>query len=355
MSTRSVLFSCFCLWLVACQTDTAALATTRVLVDGLLNPIGLAHLPDGSLLIAEMGTGMGDNSAGLTLITADGKMGRLISGIPSTRDSGDLAGAPLVGVAPNGRTLYIGHFNANQLWTLPIADDISLALPDEPLTTADLDAVMAPQIIDQLINPFDIAFDNVGLPIVTDASMNGIARPNPAGKTHFIHLFPRLPDPHNTGVTIDAVPTGIARYGEEYLVTLTGGCPFPAGGGQLVAIGHGGRPREVLSGLNMPIDVAVDANGRVWVLEFAQFRAGGDCFAGGDYLPYSGRLSQIDDNGQLQPVITGLQTPGAFLLSDEEEIFISEVFMGRVLEVHLPENTGLWPINLSSQTQEIQE
>jgi hypothetical protein len=344
--------SCVCVLLIACQTKPvtspsldADFRPTHVLAAGLLNPIGLAQLADGGLLIAEMGTGEGDNSAGVTLITADRQIGRLVSGLPSTRDSGDLAGAPLVGVAPDGRTLYIGHFNATHLWTLPL--DEKLELPNEALTTAVLDTAVFPQVIDQLVNPFDIAFDDAGSPVVTDASMNGVARPTAAGKTHFIHLFSRLPDPTNDERTIDAVPTGIARLGDEYLVTLTGGCPFPAGGGQLVAIGQTQRARQVLTGLNMPIDVSVAEDGRIWVLEFAQFREGSDCFAGGDYVAGSGRLSRLGDDGRLQPVVIGLNTPGAFLLAEDGTIFISEVFPGRVLAIHLPLDEALWPVSAS--------
>lgn len=352
MPTWLIVFNCFCFLLVACQTEIASspdLGTCspaiRVLADDLLNPIGLAQLPDGGLLIAEMGTGEGDDSAGITLITAEGQSGRLVSGIPSTRDSGDLAGAPLVGISPDGRTLYIGNFNASHLWTMPLNGN--LKLPAEALTTDDLGTAMAPQVIDQLINPFDITFDDGGSPIVTDASMNGVARQTAEDKTHFIYIFSRLLDPTNDESTIDAVPTGIARLDDEYLVTLTGGCPFPIGGGQLVAIGQTQQPRQVLTGLNMPIDVAVDENGRIWVLEFAQFREGGDCFAGGDYVAGSGRLYRMDDEGQPKPVIIGLQTPGAFLLTDEGSIIVSEVFVGRVLEVQLPEDESTWPIDLS--------
>ena len=96
---RLVRLSWLFILLIACQTEMAVPPTTRVLAEGLLNPIGLARLPDGALLVAEMGTGAGDNSAGITFITADRQMGRLVSGIPSTRDSGDLAGAPLVAIA----------------------------------------------------------------------------------------------------------------------------------------------------------------------------------------------------------------------------------------------------------------
>ncbi|MCA9986554.1 MAG: ScyD/ScyE family protein, partial [Anaerolineales bacterium] len=274
------------IWSVGCTA--APEPAGRVVATGLLNPIGLAQLPDGGLLVAEMGTGADDDSGGVTLLTAEGAAGRLVSGLPSSRDSGDLAGAPLVALSPDNRTVYLSFFNANQLYTLPLGQ--ALSLPQMPLTIADLAGAMAPQTIDRLINPFDLAFDPAGSPIVTDASMNGVARQTEAGLTHFLYLFDRLPDPTDPTRTIDAVPTGIARVGEEYFVTLTGGCPFPAGGGQLVAVGGGARPRLVLDGLNMPIDVAQDRSGAIWVLEFAEFRAGGDCFTGGDYLPDSGRL-----------------------------------------------------------------
>jgi hypothetical protein len=143
------------------------------------------------------------------------------------------------------------------------------------------------------------------------------------------------------------VPTGIARLEDEYLVTLTGGCPFPPGGGQLVAIGQTRQPRQVLTGLNMPIDVAVDGDGRIWVLEFAQFRQGGDCFAAGDYVPGSGRLSRLAENGRLQPAVTGLFTPGAFIIAADGTVLISEVFLGRVLAVTLPSDEANWPVHVA--------
>ncbi|MCO5188321.1 MAG: ScyD/ScyE family protein [Anaerolineae bacterium] len=344
MSDGRFLILAILLFLVACEGNKTR-PVARVVADGLLNPVGLTRLPDGGLLIAEMGTGMGDDSAGVTLITTDGKIGRFISHIASTRDSGDLAGAALVGIDPDGQTLYVGNFNAARLWTWPI--DTALALPDKVLTTDMLGIAMAPQVIDQLINPFDIAFTETGAPIVTDASMNGLARQTDDGKTQFIYHFPRLPDPTDNRRTIDAVPTGIARLGNEYLVTLTGGCPFPVGGGQLVAIGERWRSRIVVADLNMPIDVAIDSSDYIWVLEFAEFRAGGDCFAGGDYLPTSGRLSRLDAAGQLQPVITGLTTPGAFMFADDDTIVISEVFSGRIVAVQPPTDETLWPISVA--------
>jgi len=44
--------TCFCVLLVACRAETVVHPSTRVLANNLLNPIGLAQLPDGGLLIA---------------------------------------------------------------------------------------------------------------------------------------------------------------------------------------------------------------------------------------------------------------------------------------------------------------
>lgn len=96
----------------------------EVVADGLFAPVGMAALPDGGLLVAEEGTGNRDDSAGVTLITADGQTGRLISGFPSSRDSGDLAGVNLVKVKGDGGLLYIGNFGAGHLWTLPTTERV---------------------------------------------------------------------------------------------------------------------------------------------------------------------------------------------------------------------------------------
>lgn len=96
----------------------------------------------------------------------------------------------------------------------------------------------------------------------------------------------------------------------------------------------------------MPIDVGID-DGAIWVLEFATFRRGGNCFAGGDYIADSGRLSRVSADGTLQPAIIGLNTPGAFLFGDDDTIFISEVFLGRVLAVQLSADVSQWPLDVA--------
>ena len=301
-----------------------------ILIDGLQNPVGIAVLPDGGLLIAEEGSGERDDSAGVMLVAADGSAGRLISGLHSGRDSGDLSGVPFVAVSPDGKTIYTSYFGLGHLLTLPL--DGALRVPDQPLGEADLGVAMLPLNAVKIANPFDLTFDPDGLPVVSDATGNGVAKQTADGKTRFFHRFEELPNPAKASDTIDAVPTGIERVGEKYYVTLTGGCPFPAGSGQLVAIDENRGQITLLRDLNMPIDVAQAGDGTIWVLEFAQFDPEGSCFSGSGYLPNSGRLSKLVD-GKLQVVLTELNYPGSITFSKNGTAYISEVFAGRVLQI----------------------
>ena len=78
--------------------DEPAVSTVA---EGLYHPAGMALLPDGSVLIAEAG-GHGERSAGISLLDKDGRLGRLISGIPSTFSKGNLLSAPVAPVNFSG-------------------------------------------------------------------------------------------------------------------------------------------------------------------------------------------------------------------------------------------------------------
>lgn len=307
---------------------------TEVVAEGLVNPIGLAVLADGSVLVAEEGTGEDDDSAGVSLI-ADGRVDRVVSGLPSSRDSGDLSGVPMVGVSPDGGTVYTAYFGKGSLLTFPTPSAASVET-GLVLGPNDLAADMVPLNRVELVNPFDIAFTEDGTPVVTDASENGVAIRDPDGSTRFIHRFDQLTAPDNASLRIDAVPTGIARVEDEFYVTLTGGCPYPEGSGRLVAVDGQRGERTVVAGLNMPIDVARADDGTIWVLEFARFGPDESCFSGEGYQPGTGRLSRVVDD-QVEPVLEGLDFPGALAIAPDGSIYVSEVFAGRVLRVTFDE------------------
>lgn len=307
--------------------------SANIIIQGLLNPVGMVQLPNGNLLIAEEGTGKGDYSAGVSLLLPDGTLGRLISGLPSNRDSGDLSGVPLVGLSPDENTIYMGSFNAGHLWTL--SAELADSLPDKVFTPDDLGITMQPLNAVRIFNPFDITFDANGTPVISDATTNAIATQDSEGIVDFIHRFQPLTNPDNEQVTIDPVPTGITRIGTEYYVTLLGGCPFPEHGGELVAIDGNGNQRTVADNLNLPIDVALADDGTIWVLEFALFSAEGyaECFTGRGYRPNTGRLSRLQPDGTLDIVLNNLDFPSSVLPLPDGSLYITEIFGGRLLHV----------------------
>ena len=333
----SILSTAIFVTALAQDEDTSADTAPQVsvLVEGLRNPLGLARLDDGTLFIAEEGTGNDDLSAGVSIRTPGGDVGRLISEIRSGRDSGDLSGLALVAVSPDESTLYAGNFGEGHLWTLDLPAD-GVDIPDEPYTPETPETLgVAMEAMNRvtLTNPFDMTFDAAGQPVVSDASENGLAKPLPNGKTRFFHRFDPLTDPTNPELTVDPVPTGIERVGDEYYVTLTGGCPYPAGAGQLMAVDEARHYRTVIDGLNMPIDVAQGPDGTLWLLEFARFSPDGSCFSGSGYLPNSGRLSRITAGGDMEPVLENLNFPGAVLPLPDGSLYITEIFDGEVLHV----------------------
>ena len=307
-----------------------------VLAEGLTNPVGLAMLPTGGLLVAEEGTGENDDSAGISLVD-DGRVIPVVTGLPSGRDSGDLSGVAMVGVSPDGSQIYTSHFGAGALLTFPAPSPTALEA-GVVLRPSDLRSTMEPLNRVSLTNAFDIAFDPDGVPVVTDASGNGVATLADGDRTEFIHRFGELRDPAQESVRIDPVPTGIARSGDEYLVTLTGGCPYPDGAGRLVAIDGDRNERVVAADLTMPIDVTVGPDGTVWVLEFARFDPDGSCFSGDGYQPRTGRLSQLDGE-RLTTVVDELDFPGAVVAGPDGSLYVSEVFGGRILHL-TPEATA---------------
>lgn len=326
------------LLLTACGEDAQASIEppqVSVVAEGLINPLGLAALADGSILIAEEGTGENDMSAGLSVLTGDGRVGRVVDGLRSGRDAGDLSGAPLAGVSPDGRTAYVAHFGAPGLLTFPVpAGGLQPATKAQPALSIDeLTPTMTRLNEVFLTNPFDITFDANGMPVVTDASGNGLATANPDGAALFTHRFGQLNAPKQPSLKVDAVPTGVTRLDDEFYVTLTGGCPYPAGAGVVVAAGPDRAQRTVADGLNMPIDVERGPSGAIWLLEFAEFDPDASCFSGEGYRPGTGRLSRLEDDGSTTTVLAGLDFPGAVIEAANGDLYVTEIFAGRVLRL----------------------
>ncbi len=319
------------LLLVAIFTSVRAQNEVRIsiIAEGLFHPAGMALLPDGTVLIAEAG-GHGERSAGISLLRSDGSLRRLISDLPSGSMDGNLISAPAVAVSPDGSMIILALAGA-QLYSLP-SDHARQAL-DPPLAPGDLQRRQAGRGNTFFLHPFDIAFDGADIPVVTDTAGNGLIREAENGVLRYFHRFAALDDPNYSGGRLEALPTGLARYDGSFYVTLLAGCPHVPNSGELVAVDDDGRQRRLLDGLNMPIDVAFDATGALWILEFAVLPHRSDCFGDLARQEASGRLSRINADGLLETVVENLHFPSSVLPLPDGSLYLTETYTGRLLHI----------------------
>lgn len=328
MLNRIVVFSLlFALIGFAGQAQTEP--RVSIVAEGLYLPAGMALLPNGSVLIAEAG-GHGERSAGISLLGSDGRLGRLISGIPSAFSQDNLISTPVVAVSPDDQALVIALARST-FYRLPGA--LAQELPASALGPADLVRRQAQRGSRFLLQPFDIAFDQSGAPLATDAAGNGLVLESADGSIRYWHRFAALDNPDHVGGRLEALPTGLTRDGDSYYVTLFGGCPHSPNSGKLVEVAGDGRQRTVVEGLNMPIDVAVDAAGSLWILEFASRAPRAGCFSGLAEQEASGRLSRVNGQGLLETILDDLHFPAGLLPLPDGSLYLSETYAGRILRL----------------------
>ena len=188
-------------------------------------------------------------------------------------------------------------------------------------------------ISDEFWNPFDFIVSG-GSYYVVDSARNSIERVSANGTAReTLHAFSRLDQApqalrrlsptefsEQQVYETDAVPTGIALSDGRLFVALFGGFPFLPGTGMLVSIPttDGARPRVEFSGLNAPVDVALDTKGRILVLEYGLFGLTGGFQAG------SGRLLRCGP-GHCQTILDGLTRPVSVLVWDDTRLVVSDL------------------------------
>jgi len=299
------------------------------LAQGLYYPVDMVLLPDGGLLIAEAG-GQGERSAGISLLLPDGRLGRLLSGLPNAVQPNTLPRGPALALSGDGASILVA-LPGSQLWQLPAA--LAQELPDTALRPQDLELYAAQPGGQVLLHPAAITIDAAsGIPIVSDAMSGSLLRADAAGSLRPWRHFPALDKPKQPGEHLPALPTGLASADSAVYGTLLGGCPHVHNSGELFRINAQGEQRLLVDGLNMPIDLALDAAGQLWILEFAALEDL-PCFYDLPTRPASGRLSRVDSSGIMQTVLDELHFPSALLPMPDGSLYISEVFSGRLMQL----------------------
>ena len=267
-----------------------AAGTCTEKASGLLLPMSTALTPHGRLLVSESGVAW-PNSGRISILESDGRRRTLIEGLPSgINDAGDTSGP--AGLLLRGRTLLVAvgvgdvgirgsnaagqpvpgsavvnpngvssplfssvlaiHFSAEaerstKGFMLTAFDQQALAGGQKvTLSNGGADQLTIERIADfpnyiprphpavanniQMSNPFGLAVVSDQI-YVTDGGRNLVWRiDQTSGSITPVVEFAPIPNPiPGFAPVLDAVPTGIAPFGDQLLVTLFRGAPFPPG------------------------------------------------------------------------------------------------------------------------------
>jgi hypothetical protein len=364
--------------------------TPQIVASGLLRPAKIIQSPLGNYLVAEAGTTAAQNSSRVSILDAAGNRRTLIDGLPSAVTAfGDSSGAS--GLYLRGRTLFtsIGEGNptlpgpiprteivnpnpASPIFSCVLAITFSANVEKETtgihLTVPDHQALKAGE---QLLR-FDAEGQKITIELVVDFP-DYVPEPVPALATNVRHShpygvvaddnylyvvdggynrvhkaeiasgtfatlvsFPNVPNPLFGiigGPTMEIVPDSIHWNGDQLIVSLLSGFPFPAGTSQVVGINpQTGVRTPLIAGLSSSVDVLPlrqdDETVGFLALEYSLAHLAGA----------PGRLRLFDASGTSSTTLaTGIATPGCMVYNRKAgQVVIGLINGGQLISIQLP-------------------
>ena len=291
---------------------------------GLNQPRGMTFDADGNLLVAEAGavddqaderSSPATNHSGRVLrISPAGQVSTVLEGLPFTNYAvaGDV-GAADVAVVGDALYVLVGEGYDDEL-----ARAVLRVVPGQPprrvvnllayaFATTPLEEQMAAGAVPS--NPFAmVAAPNGSAFYITDGASGSVPRATLDGE---VAGFARLPgQPPLTGLAFG--PDG--RLYVAMLSTL----PLKEGGGAIWAADAAGNLARAVDNLTMPIDVAFDAGGAMYVLEFSGGPRREQLYPAG-----SGRLLRVAEDGARTVALDGLHYPTAMIFSGAGDLYIT--------------------------------
>ncbi|MVN76406.1 ScyD/ScyE family protein [Hymenobacter sp. HMF4947] len=240
--------------------------TAQVFASNLTMPIGMSFDERGQAWVTQSGTGKNDAQA--SLVTTDGKAYPVLTGLSSAVNNGAVEGIGHL-LYHNG-TLYVLDGAAGKLYTL----DVSAFKPgDTPYVASNLSAENIGTFVlaQKLTTPLNTNLYNLTLGpddnlYITDSGANAIIKRD--SKTRVLSVFAKLP---GVNTTTDAVPTGIVYDGNNFLVSGLSGFPFTPGATKIYLVSPSGVVSEYQTGFTTLTDIALSANNKPIVVQYAQF------------------------------------------------------------------------------------
>ncbi len=291
-------------------------AAMDVVVDGLVNPRGIAFDSAGNLYVAEAGNGgpyvtqdetpYGASSQ-ITMVSPDGERSVVVTGLLSYREGNSL-GAHAI------------HVTDESIWVL-LGETSDFRIPfTHALVELDRETGRIKTFVDLLTpeltldpdgnpnrqsNPVDLEVTADGTVLIANAGCNCLMAWTPEAGVQIAAAWPFEGDnPVPTSVETDA-------EGNIYVGFLTG-FPFPEGGSRIEKW-RDGELVETFSGLTAVTGMLVTDDGTIYASEFGVFAPG----AG--WGP--GRVVMVSSEG-ITPVLEGVMFPYGMAQNAAGEIFV---------------------------------
>ena len=339
--------------------------TLQVMAAGLNNPRGIAIAKDGTIYVAEAGSGgtglCVDNpeggqqcfgSSGAITKVANGTQSQIVSGLPSLADPQGMSalGPADISVSSNGAVSAViqgaGAPDDNAQFGDPgmlLGHLIKITGTNQTASVADLPAYEATSNPDGAqidSDPYSV-LDLGDKWIVADAAANDLLQIDANGTITTLAVFPSqmvdappfLGMPAGSQMPAESVPTTVTLGpdGAYYVGELTG-FPFAIGKARIWRVVPGQQPTVYATGFTNIIAIAFDANGNLYVLEIAKNGLlAAESATPEDPSAATGALIRVNPNGtQVELASDGLITPTGLAIGVHGEIYVSNfgIFSG---------------------------
>ena len=315
---------------------------TSVYAAGLKSPMGLHVAADGSLWVAESGSGSADpndpegsalDDSGVSRVPAAGVIEQVITGLPSLTDEGFAGGASDLLFDSMGSLVLVQQDGASALSNSVLEFDASLWSPGAPaLGPADVTAQWEIASFGESLgydhnNAYGVAEGADGHLYVANAGSNSIFKiERPSGVISELVSFPQIEQPSPFGPPFtDSVPTRILAHADGFYVVNLTGFPFNEGAASVFNVDYAGNVTELASGLSRATDVALNpVDGSLYVAQFDVF----DLTAGPPWLFGTGSVVRVTSEG-LETVAT-LTTPTGVAFDASGNMYVSSMITGLI-------------------------